>query len=95
MQRSCGHLDFDCGIDSARITGWLDDGLALPRTGGAWDFHCGGAVCSITVDDLGAHCIDAHGRLKVKRSRLQANGDEAAVEAFYRQFVLRFISAGG
>ena len=85
-------LELDCGIAYARIAGWLDHELALPREGEAWQFGESGSCCSISAE---AQDDRMFARVGIPRTRLVAEGDAEAVDAFQRAFTLRFMSAGG
>ena len=85
-------LDLDCGIALPRIAGWLADELALPRDGEAYAFHQGECTCTVTLSRLENRTI---GLLDLERTRLVAQGDAPAVDAFEKLFTLRFMSAGG
>lgn len=85
-------MKLDCGIGKARIDNWLAGELALERIEGCWVFTCDGAVCRIATAPLAARSL---GPVKLERTDLTVEGDEAAIEAFMHLFTLQFISAGG
>ena len=86
-------MDLDCGIAYRRIAAWLDDELALPRNDeGAWEFTCEEGFCTVTLTECEPRMA---GPISLERTRLQADGDDAALERFNRLFTLRFVSAGG
>lgn len=85
-------LDVDCGISHARIASWLDDELALPRSGEGWIFSEENGSCLVKVTPLESRVF---GTIALERTRLIASGDAEALAAFEKLFTLRFISAGG
>ena len=85
-------MDFDCGIAFARIAGWLNDELCLPRECGHWIFRVGAAECVVEAEALEPRTFS---QLSLERTHLVAYGDNAAVDALNKLFTLRFMSAGG
>ena len=85
-------LDLDCGIALPRIAGWLAGELSLLRDGGSYAFRQGECTCAVTLERLDNRTI---GLLDLERTRLVAQGDAPAVDAFEKLFTLRFMSAGG
>lgn len=85
-------MELDCGIRRARIVAWLDDELALARVDGRWVFEDGERTCAIALAPLENRVL---GRLDLERTLVTIDGDQKAVDVFYRLFFLQFISAGG
>ena len=87
-------LDLDCGIAAGRIAAWLNDELALPRSGHGWTFSLQQApgTCCIQLEPLTSRTL---GAINLERTRLVVHGDAAAIAAFNKLFTLRFMSAGG
>lgn len=83
----------DCGIKLDRIATWLDEELQLGESGqNHWLFSYEDQECTVTLAPLENRTIAS---LELERTELSIDGDQAAVDAFYRLFELRFMSAGG
>ena len=85
-------MELDCGIATKRIIEWLDDELALERAGADWEFPFEGGRCHVTVSPLPNRAL---GNVSLERTLVTIDGDQRALDEFYRLFTLRFISAGG
>ena len=85
-------IDLDCGIAMARIEEWLDGELGLPISDAGWTFPTDGGSCQVRLEPLANRRL---GQVQLERTRLVGEGDADALEAFYKLFTLRFLSAGG
>ena len=85
-------VELDCGIQNARIATWLDEEIALARFDGRWVFEDGGHTCTIELSRLENRVL---GKLDLERTLVKIEGNQQAIDVFYRMFTLRFISAGG
>lgn len=85
-------MELDCGIQTKRITAWLDDEISLPKEGDRWVFAQGGRTCRISASPLENRKLAG---ISLERTLVTVEGDAAAIDAFNRIFTLRFISAGG
>ena len=85
-------MELDCGIPRRRLEAWLDDELVLERRAGAWVFPHESGTCNIALAPLPNRKL---GVLDFERTFIEIAGDDRAIDAFIRQFTLRFASAGG
>jgi len=86
-------MELDCGIPEKRIVAWLGEELGLPREHDGWVFKDPeGDLCRIVTKQLDNRTL---GVVSIERTLVTVSGSTSAVDAFYRLFTLRFISAGG
>lgn len=90
-ERASGELDLECGVAYAYLHGWLAaSGSEVAE--GRYVFRKGASVCRASLTKLEPRQV---GVVTLPRTALHIEGDQPAVDALHREFIYRFLSAGG
>ena len=82
------HRDENWAVDAARIRAFFREQADVQEERDIFIFN----KCTVTLIPLSGNAM---GKWQIPRTQIIFEGDEDDVQAIYRRFFLRFLSAGG